>query len=121
MVNVTITASIKHQETEGHDNYETNVENASGSATVNVKPVLDADTKNITIEANSVEDTIIDIKIDDTKFITDNSENLINVIFNDIPKDFIVYYKDANGNPKMAVNTGNGINTGNCKWLSSCC
>ena len=109
--NVTITASIKHQETEAHDNYETKVEDASGSATVNVKPVLDADTKNITIEANSVEDTIIDVKIEDTQFITDNSENLINVIFNDIPKDFIVYYKDANGNTKMAVNTGNG------KWL----
>ncbi|MCT7473524.1 hypothetical protein [Aliarcobacter cryaerophilus] len=109
--NVTITASIKHQETEAHDNYKTNVENASGSATVNVKPVLDANPDNIKITANSVEDTIIDVKIDDTKFITDNSENLINVIFNDIPKDFIVYYKDANGNSKMAVNTGNG------KWL----
>ncbi|MCG3662842.1 hypothetical protein L5F37_05445, partial [Aliarcobacter butzleri] len=109
--NVTITASIKHQETEAHDNYETNVENASGSATVNVKPVLDANPDDIKITANSVEDTIIDVKIDDTKFITDNSENLINVIFNDIPKDFIVYYKDANGNTKMAVNTGDG------KWL----
>lgn len=109
--NVTITASIKHQETEAHDNYKTNVENASGSSTVNVKPVLDANPDDIKITANSVEDTIIDVKIDDTKFITDNSENLINVIFNDIPKDFIVYYKDANGNSKMAVNTGNG------KWL----
>ncbi|MCT7911625.1 hypothetical protein N5912_07270, partial [Arcobacter lacus] len=109
--NVTITASIKHQETEAHDNYETNVENASGSATVNVKPVLDANPDDIKITANSVEDTIIDVKIEDTQFITDNSENLINVIFNDIPKDFIVYYKDANGNTKMAVNTGDG------KWL----
>ncbi|WP_323660064.1 hypothetical protein [Aliarcobacter butzleri] len=109
--NVTITASIKHQETEAHDNYKTNVENASGSSTVNVKPVLDANPDDIKITANSVEDTIIDVKIDDTKFITDNSENLINVIFNDIPKDFIVYYKDANGNSKMSVNTGNG------KWL----
>ncbi|MCT7585642.1 Ig-like domain-containing protein [Aliarcobacter butzleri] len=109
--NVTITASIKHQETEGHYNHETKVEDASGSATVNVKPVLDANPDDIKITANSVEDTIIDVKIDDTKFITDNSENLINVIFNDIPKDFIVYYKDANGNSKMAVNTGNG------KWL----
>ncbi|MCG3713925.1 hypothetical protein L5E75_10465, partial [Aliarcobacter butzleri] len=109
--NVTIKASIKHQETEAHDNYETNVENASGSATVNVKPVLDANPDDIKITANSVEDTIIDVKIEDTQFITDNSENLINVIFNDIPKDFIVYYKDANGNTKMAVNTGDG------KWL----
>jgi len=107
--NVSFEVIVKNQETGSSLELD-----SKGTANITVAPVVDADISTETVIANGIEDQEIEdinlanpVKLTiDTNALPDGSETLGNIILDEVPNGFTVWYVDSSDTLVMATNIG---------------
>ena len=112
--------SVKFEVTVKNQETGSTVElDSTGDTSITVSPEIDIVLNTDTVIASGTEDTFIDgidlanpVKFEiKTDAITDGSESLGNIILDEVPNGFTVWYKDASDNLVMATNIGTTTGT----------
>lgn len=115
--NVTFEVSVQNKETGSSVTL-----NSTGTSTISVTPVIDVVINASIVTATGTEDVAVTVggttlanpvKLEITAgTFSDGSEKLGNIILDEVPNGFTVWYKDINGDLVMATNIGqSGSNT----------